>query len=487
MIRRLFSLWLLLSACGSAPASPPAGEPAGATAASGGASPMPMAGGGGGGGGGEPGGGAGGASAGGPGGGISNNGGASTAGEASTGTQTAMPAEGHGPGTIYDLSLDAKDRPVQGAHFRLYVPDGVPQLTGVIVHQHGCGRDGINVPQDLQWQALANRWGMALLGTEFSTVFPDGDHCDRWSHIENGSSDLFVNALDAYAAKTGHAELSAAPWVLWGHSGGATWVFQISKKYPQKIVSVVIKSICEADPAFSAALVDIPMLLATGPQDLGQCYPITTKIFETYRAAGAPWTYVDEPEGTHDTAQLRSLAIPYFDAVIGARLGTAGSTLKHLGDAGATLGDHTTRLATASEAFVGDKTRASWLPTPALGQAWHQFVTTRKALDCSTPATGPQGLTAKLQAGHVNLTWIPNADLESGVQSFKIYRDGTFALSVPGDAKPFQGWNYGDEPEPVAPTATAQDATPGHAYRVSLVNGAGLESPLSDEVTVVSQ
>ncbi len=415
-------------------------------------------------------------------------GGGTTSAAGQPGIPTVDIVPGHGPGNISELGLEAKDRPVQTARFSLYIPDGVAHLAGVIVHQHGCGRDGISVPHDLQWQALANRWGMALMGTQFVTVFPDGDHCDRWSHIENGSGDLFVSALDQFANVTSHAELRSVPWVLWGHSGGATWVFQISKKYPQQTAAIVIKSICEADPAFAPALLQIPTLLATGPQDLGQCYPITTQIFDTYRAAGAPWTYVNEPNGTHDTAQLRLLAIPYLDAVIAARVqGAHPDALNAIAEGSGVLADNTSSVVATASSFAGDARKASWLPSAAVGQAWHEFVTTRTVTDDSAPTQPPTQLSAKRQDNHVTLTWVADADLQSGVRAFKVYRDGSLAMTVPADGKRFQAWNYGDEPDPVMPVQTAVDQTPGQIYRVSLVNGAGIESPQSDAVAAKVQ
>jgi len=414
------------------------------------------------------------------------------AGAAQGGTQGGAPPltlpAGHGPGAIFELGIDAPDRPVKSARLSLYVPDGITKLSGVIVHQHGCGRDGITVPHDLHWQALANRWGMALMGTQFPTLFPDGDHCDRWSHIENGSGDVFVSALARFASDSGHAELNDVPWVLWGHSGGATWAFQMSKKYPGKTLAVVLKSICEADPAFSQAIVGVPTLLATGALDLGQCYPITTQIFESYRAAGAPWAYVDEPEGTHDSAKLRLLAIPYLDSIIAARLkGPIVTDLHVLPESEGFLADNQTSTVAAAGTFAGDKSRASWLPSAPAAEAWRQFVTTRSVQDSSPPTQPPTDLTAKIKDNQVTLRWLSDVDLESGVRAFNVYRDGSLVLTVPSSNQPFQFGNYGDEPEPKSPGMFVVDSLPGQLYRVTLVNGSGLESPPSAEVTPTAE
>ncbi|MCY7300110.1 MAG: hypothetical protein LH616_12970, partial [Ilumatobacteraceae bacterium] len=241
---------------------------------------------------------------------------------------------------------------------------------------------------------------------------------------------------------------------------------------------------CEEDPPFSPALLEIPFLLATGSKDLGQCYPITTHTFDTYRAAGAPWTYVNELDGTHDAAQLRLLVIPYLDAVIAARVQNAApGTLAKIAESSGVLGNNTSSTVTSVAAFDGDPRTASWLPSAVVGKAWHQFVTTRTVVDDSPPAEAPTQLKASLQNGQATLTWVAAADLESGVSAFKIYRDGILAMTLPADQKRFQGWNYGDEPEPTTPLLSAVDHTPGQIYRVSLVNGAGLESPQSTPAT----
>ncbi len=408
--------------------------------------------------------------------------GMSGAGSASGGAAAEV-VRGHGPGKIYEVTLEAAAAPVKSGRFSLYVPEGVPKLLGVIVHQHGCGRGGFDVPHDLHWQALANRWGMALMGTEFPTLFSDGDHCDRWSHIENGSSDLLIQALARFGQDAAHPELNTVPWALWGHSGGATWAFQMGKRYPERTLAVVLKSICEDDPAFDQALLGIPTLLATGPLDLGQCYPTTRSIFESYRAKGAPWTYVDEPEGTHETRKLRLLAIPYLDAIIALRLDPAQpSALRAVPDNAGFLANNQTHEVAPAASFAGDRLLASYLPTARLGDLWREFATTRSVTDSSPPEQAPSGLSLVKGQGQVTLKWSVDADLESGLLAFNLYRDGVLWTRLPAGQGAFQGWNYGDEPEPVRPLMSAQDDTPGQSYRISFINGAGLESPLSAAV-----
>jgi pimeloyl-ACP methyl ester carboxylesterase len=397
---------------------------------------------------------------------------------------TTVLQRGHGPGKVAELELDAADRQVQRGRFSFYVPDGVAKLNGIIVHQHGCGRSGITVPHDLHWQALANRWGMVLMGTEFPTLFPDGDHCERWSHIENGSDDLFIAALARFASDTQHHELMHVPWVLWGHSGGATWAFQMAKRYAAKVAVVVMKSICERDPAFEPALETVPFLLATGPDDLGSCYPITTEIFRAYRAQGAPWAYVDEPNGTHECLELRYLAIPYIDAMLEARLiGAPLNMLNAVQQHQGFLGEHGSLMVMPAASFSGEGSLSSWLPSASVGNAWRELVTTRSVTDPTAPTLTPTRLSYELEGEQARLRWFAEADLESGIASFDVYQDGAPWVSVPGSNRRFQGHNYGDEPEPVEPEMSVL-VPRAHAYRVALRNGSGLESPHAEDLAI---
>ncbi len=410
-------------------------------------------------------------------------GGAGSAGDLAGGGLGGTPplAPGHGPGTKYELSLDAPDRPVRHGDFVLYVPDGLQALRGIIVHQHGCGRSGIEMAHDLHWQALADRYGMALLGSWYPTIFPDGEHCDRWSHIENGSDELFIAALSRFAGSTGHAELSDVPWVLWGHSGGASWAFQMTKKYASKVAALVLKSICEKDTQFDVGLLSVPTLLATGNMDLGQCYPITTEIFQSYRVAGAPWTYVDEPNGTHDCAKLRLLAIPYLDAVLQRRLARdEPEPLRPLLVLDGLLADGTSPTFIEADSFTGDATRASFLPDAATAQAWYQFLVERTVSDATPPTEAPESLRTETSDGGLALHWFAEADVQSGIAAFNVYQDGALWRTLPDSEQPFQNYNYGDEPEPAQPPMRIEGVAPGHDYQVTSLNAAGLESPRSE-------
>ena len=84
------------------------------------------------------------------------------------------------------------------------------------------------------------------------------------------------------------------------------------------------------------------------------------------------------------------------------------------------------------------------------------------------------------------ITWEAVADIESGLASFLIERDGKFLANVPEQAKNpfgrpiFQNLQYSDTPtQPLVQmrfTDTTAQAGRPHRYRVLAVNTAGLRS-----------
>ena len=84
------------------------------------------------------------------------------------------------------------------------------------------------------------------------------------------------------------------------------------------------------------------------------------------------------------------------------------------------------------------------------------------------------------------LTWVAEADIESGLASFVIERDGQFLANVPEVGKNpygrsiFQSLQYSDTPsQPLAQmrfTDTKVEAGKIHQYKVIAVNTVGLKS-----------
>lgn len=413
----------------------------------------------------------------------------------------------HGADAIVEVSYPPSEAPgelIYGVTFRAWIPDGVKQLRGVIVHQHGCGKGacqgGETAADDLQWQALARKWDCALIGPSYQQE--DGQDCRRWCDPRNGSRARFLQALDDLARKSNHPELATVPWCLWGHSGGGFWVSLMMTSDPDRVVAAWLRSGTAfatwqkgeiPKPEIPEAAYRIPIVSNPGVKERDDerfkgAWDGGLAMFRAYRAQGAPIAFAPDPRTNHECGDARDLAIPYFDACLAARLpepGTNPTRLRPVDLAGgwraAVLSD---TVASASE-FQGEAADSVWLPDERVARAWVEYVTTGNVSDTTAPPV-PTDLRARAATGGVVLSWIAPSDLESGLRQFVIRRDGQEIGRVPetpvgkfGRPK-FQSLSYHDTPERPLPALRFVDATPGAradaVYCVQAINGVGLTS-----------
>ena len=365
------------------------------------------------------------------------------------------------------------------ANYTIWIPDGAAKLRGVIMHQHGCGEPaelaGATATFDLQWQALAKKWDCALMGASLRA----STACQDWSEPNNGSADAFLRALDEFAKQSGHTELTSVPWVLWGHSGGANWVYRMFMRHPQRVLVLVLRS----GPVFSDDLftgsLDTPVLYNLGAKEkgdkqFGRIWEKARQVFEARRAKGGLDTWAPDPQSSHDCRFGRLFVIPYIDACLARRLSNTDT-------APTWLGDTETFAVSPVGQYGGDRTKSSWLPNEQIASCWTEFMTTGWVAD-QTPPPAPSFIQGSLtDAGGVLLRWQAEADLESGIKTFRIYRNGQRLSSYKGVAgELFQKPNYHDTLDrPLSEMTYTDPNVPfgvRYSYTVTTVNWAGLES-----------
>ncbi len=207
------------------------------------------------------------------------------------------------------------------------------------------------------------------------------------------------------------------------------------------------------------------------------------------RAKGALVGVSVDPLSSHDCGNQRYLAMPWFDACLAARLpAKSGDPLKPMSAnegwiAPLNAGDPNVIAPVAAVKFSGDLVKSIWLPNESVATAWGQYMKDSTVTD-TTPPPAPTNVRA---VGNV-VTWSADADLESGLASFIIERDGRFLTNLPepGQAKNpfgrpiFQNLSYSDTPtQPLVEmkfTDTKAETGKTHQYRVIAVNTVGLKS-----------
>ncbi len=405
----------------------------------------------------------------------------------------------------YEASSQAGEL-VYPASFTVWIPPNLKTLRGVVVHQHGCGEGSCKSGQtgafDLHWQALAKKHDCALLSSVYEQ--PEKANCQLWCDPRNGSDAVFQKSLTDLGAKSGHPELATVPWALWGHSGGGHWAGGMTLLHPDRVAAAWLRSgvpptaATEGKPmpyTISEAACQVPVMVNLGTKEgvtdkenrFAGVWPGNEAFFLTMRAKGALIAVSIDPISSHDCGNQRYLAMPWFDSCLTARLPTKnGDALRQLSAkegwlAPLNAGDTNVIAPVPTSKFTGDLAKSIWLPTETIATAWAQY-TKDSAVTDSTPPPAPTNVQV---AGNV-LTWSADADLESGLASFVIERDGQFLANVPEQGKNpfgrpiFQHLSYSDTPtQPLFEMKfTDTKAEPGkaHQYRVIAVNTVGLKS-----------
>lgn len=393
-------------------------------------------------------------------------------------------------------------------NYTIWIPKDVKNLRGVIVHQHGCGegscKSGLTGAYDLHWQALAKKHDCALLAPSYEQ--PEKGDCQMWCDPRNGSSATFQKCLVDLGAKSGHPELSKLPWALWGHSGGGHWAGGMVLMHPERVAAAWLRSgvpLLKANAERSTikahklpdAALKVPVMCNPGTKEgvtvkdsrFGGVWPANETFFNEVRLKGGLISVAVDPLSSHECGNQRYLAILWLDACLSARLPKiATNTLNAMPTDQAWLAPITGGEAQPAAKFSGDALKAAWLPNEAIAKSWMQYVKDTLVSDTSAPSAP-----TNLQVKGNELTWEAEADLESGLASFIIERDGKFLANLPETGKNpfgrpiFQNLQYSDTPsQPLVPmkyTDTKAEAGKKHTYRVITVNTAGLKSkPSSD-------
>jgi lysophospholipase L1-like esterase/pimeloyl-ACP methyl ester carboxylesterase len=413
----------------------------------------------------------------------------------------------------YRVRYEASDKPdelIYGVNCTVWIPPGVQTLRGVIVHQHGCGegscKSGLTGAYDLHWQALARKHDCALLSPAYEQ--PDKADCQMWCDPRKGSDAAFQKGLADLGAKSGHPELAKVPWALWGHSGGGHWAGGMVMLHPDRIAAAWLRSgvpLLKDDPKRKGikahqlpdAALQVPLMCNLGTKEgvtvkeknFAGVWPANEVFFNEVRGKGGLVGVAVDPLSSHDCGNQRYLAIPWLDACLSARLPkTASDPLAAMPADRAWLAPPTGTEAVPAAKFSGEPLKAAWLPNEAMAKAWMEYVKDTKVSD-TTPPPAPTNV-----RGQGNkLTWEAKADLESGLASFIIERDGQVLATVPETGKNpfgrpiFQNLQYSDTPtQPLVPmqfTDSKADPARKHTYRVIAVNTVGLKSKPSAEAT----
>jgi len=416
----------------------------------------------------------------------------------------------------FNVTIMPRETDANGiAHYRLWIPGGVETLRGIIVRQHGCGEGarklGLEHADDPQWQALAKKWDCALLGSQ---LWAPEEDCSTWTMPADGSASSFFRALDEFAENTGHPEVKFVPWCLWGHSGGAVWVCNMTYLYPERVIATFPRSgglaplgkeFTRSQPQkfdSSPAAYKVPILFCFGETEevpdtrfyIGVA--AARQLFEHGRKQGALWSLAVHPGSNHENSNSRLLAIRFFDAVLKYRLPDAVekpaqpvAPLNPVYDK-SYVGDLKTLKLFRENEYAKDKSDMAWFPDIHAARAW-QELSRRGSIADGTPPPAPTDVTLTKDGDRWKLTWQAEADVESGIGSFRIYRGDEMIGEVKGPVDKrwnphghYHAWNYSDQPLQGTEFPQKEFVVDSASKNLSVttVNQSGIESEKSTAV-----
>ncbi|MCF3108732.1 hypothetical protein LL912_08075 [Niabella sp. CC-SYL272] len=387
-------------------------------------------------------------------------------------------------GKIYSIVQTDPHYTFDSARYTIFIPDSMPSLNGVFIHQHGCTMEGTGAAAayDLQYQAFAKKWHLAIVGPD---LYSAKGNCHNWRDVASGSGTALIKALDDIGTVSGNRRLVTLPWLLWGHSGGGYWALSMLQRYPERILAVFGYSPAFDPGAYPPAAFKVPVMLRhAGPEGDTCCWQTSIKEFGKLRSRGGYAGIAYTPRQTHNYSYVRYMAIPFYEAVMQQRLpseqGAPYTAMQPVDDSKAWLADTMHYNLYPAATYPGASLCAAWLPDAATAAKWREYVLTGTVID-QTPPPPPYSLQrTRKPHGRAMVTWKADADIESGISHFNIYRNNVLIARLPSTGSFQQFDTNGDNAEPLVLPEMKQELAypendPGR-IAVSTVNHFGLES-----------
>ncbi|SDD83340.1 alpha/beta hydrolase [Niabella drilacis] len=330
-------------------------------------------------------------------------------------------------GKVYIITQTDAHYTFDSARYAVFIPDSVSGLQGIFVHQHGCTMEGRGIATafDLQYQAFAKKWNLAIVGPD---LYSAKGNCHDWRNPGSGSGPALIKALAAIGKASGHKELAALPWLLWGHSGGGYWALSMLREYPKRILAVFGYSPAFEPGAYPPAALEVPVMMRhAGPAGDACCWQTSIREFGKLRSRGGYASIACTPYQSHNYSYVRYIAIPFYEAVLRQRLpsapGAGYAAMRPADRSQAWLGDTVSYNIYPAQRFPGNKRNAAWFPDSATAAKWREYVITGTVIDHTPPPAPNHVRGVQVQGDAIMLSWQADADIESGISHFNIYRN----------------------------------------------------------------
>ncbi|HYM21608.1 MAG TPA: hypothetical protein VEU08_00290 [Vicinamibacterales bacterium] len=271
------------------------------------------------------------------------------------------------------------------AAFRLWLPDGVARVRALVILVPGSNGDGRPQVDEPFWQEFAAKHQVGLVGVQLTDKQHDQMFLENYVDVSRGSGQAFLDALASLAKKSNHAEVAAAPFLLWGMSAGGEFNYEMTAWKPERVVAFIVN---KGNVYYTAlapqAARSVPGLLFTGEKDLEFRVNTIIGLFAVNRRASALWALTQEPGIGHAVGRSKDLAAMFFEDMLAARLPAAGSTaLRPVDEKAGFFGDVKSGDIQPVADSKAPTTPVAWLPNARIAQAWQAVITGKPFSDGS--------------------------------------------------------------------------------------------------------
>ena len=260
------------------------------------------------------------------------------------------------------------------AFFRFWVPANPAPVKAVLVLVPGSNGDGRPMAQDTVWQRFASEHQLAIVACQFTDRTHEQGFIEEYIAVSRGSGDALLSAIDRFAQRSGHAEISRAPLLMWGMSAGGQFNYEFVAWKPERVLAFIVnKGGIYYSALLSRAAREVPGILFIGANDLAFRNNTIRGLFAVNRRGGALWALAEEPGVAHVVGKSRDVSMVFFADVL--QLRSASNGLAKLDEKAGFLGDLTTRtFAQQGDTRVPNYPTA-WLVTERVARAWQAMVT----------------------------------------------------------------------------------------------------------------
>ena len=265
-------------------------------------------------------------------------------------------------------------------NFSVHVPKTVSRVQGVLIalggpNTRGFASDipfGAPVPaaeaalktMGQELRSLAASRKLAIVGTSLAAM-ANGTASDQ----------LIRLAVEKAAALSGRPELTSAPFLLYGISGGGRQASGFMARNPERVAGLFVKAPASIEPISTGPALGVPTYVVLAELDAFVNNASLRASFEANRRAGGLWALAMEPGVVHHSlspAQTR-LIINWMSEVLAGRLPAEGGPPLEMLESNGWLGDPVTGEVAPSREYTGDRSSTSWLPSEPRAREWKTF------------------------------------------------------------------------------------------------------------------